>query len=387
MPRPPFVTLSASSEAARLAAVERALRESEARYRDVVEAQTELISRLRADGCYLYVNEAYGRFFGQTPAALIGTAWHPVVHPDDLPLIQQKLAELTPAQPVVTVENRVYSGSGELRWLQFINRAFFDADGRLREIQSVGRDVTERKLAELALQETTAALEERVAERTAALNQLAVALTLAEENERRAIARDLHDDLGQLLHVVKLKLDTVVRQNEDDRLRPLLGQLDELVASASARVRSLTGQLSPPVLERLGLASAFYWLASELADAYGLDVQVESRGSGEEMSFLQSAIAFRCVRELLINVARHAGCHTARLSLLTDDAGWRIEVEDAGCGFPDGAQTPVRSGHFGLASIRERITYLHGRMTLDSETGHGTRVTLFIPRTTPEGTA
>ncbi len=125
--------------------------QSAARYRTFLDDQTELIGRFLADGTLTFVNEVYARFFGQTVAQLVGSKWHPKAHPDDIALIAAKLDTLSPDRPVVEIENRVYSGTGELRWMQFVNCAFFDADRRLVEIQSVGRDITERKEIEKAL--------------------------------------------------------------------------------------------------------------------------------------------------------------------------------------------------------------------------------------------
>ena len=130
---------------------ERTLVESEERYRAVVEDQTEVITRLAADGTVLFANDVYCRFFGKGADTVVGSHWRPAVHPDDVPMIEARLATLTPSKPVVLIENRVFSGQGKLHWMQFVNRAFFDAAGHIREIQSVGRDITDRKLAELAL--------------------------------------------------------------------------------------------------------------------------------------------------------------------------------------------------------------------------------------------
>ncbi len=119
--------------------------EIERRYRAVVEDQTELIARFLADGTLIFVNEVFARFFGQTANQLVGRKWHPEAHPGDIPLVEAKLKTLSPDNPVVEIENRVYSGDGELRWMQFVNRAFFDANAQLVEIQTVGRDITARK--------------------------------------------------------------------------------------------------------------------------------------------------------------------------------------------------------------------------------------------------
>jgi PAS domain S-box-containing protein len=128
-----------------------ALSQSEQRFRAVVEDQTELIARYSPDGSYSFVNEVFCRFLGSSEAELIGSRWQPHANPEDLALIEKRLGYLSPENPVVVVENRVLSGAGEERWLQFVNRGFFDEDGRLLETQAVARDITERKFAEQML--------------------------------------------------------------------------------------------------------------------------------------------------------------------------------------------------------------------------------------------
>jgi PAS domain S-box-containing protein len=130
------------------------LQASELRYRSVVEDQTEVICRLLPDSTFVFVNDVYCRFFGQVFEELIGKRWHPLAHPDDLPMIERKLQEMTPDNPVVTIENRVYRADGELRWMQFVNRGFFDAEGHLEEIQCVGRDISTIKQFEADLRQS-----------------------------------------------------------------------------------------------------------------------------------------------------------------------------------------------------------------------------------------
>jgi PAS domain S-box-containing protein len=130
---------------------EEALSRSEQSYRAVVEDQTELISRQRPDGSLTFANQACCRFFGKTEDQVVGGNWRPNVIAADLPAIEKRLGFLAPDNPVVVVENRVISGSGEVRWMQFVNRGFFNEQGELQETQTVGRDITERKLAEQML--------------------------------------------------------------------------------------------------------------------------------------------------------------------------------------------------------------------------------------------
>ncbi len=122
-------------------------------YRTVVEDLTETICRFLPDGTFTYVNEVFCRFFAMTREELIGRTWQPFVVEADLLLIESRLRMLTPENPVVVIENRVYDCTGQERWMQFVNRGFYDANGELLEMQSVGRDITERVQVEQRLQE------------------------------------------------------------------------------------------------------------------------------------------------------------------------------------------------------------------------------------------
>lgn len=121
-------------------------------YLNILEDQNEVICRFKMDGTMLYVNDAFCNLFGKSRDAILGHTWQPEVHPDDLALVNTQLNALSPENPVVTIENRIIAKNGVVRWGQFTNRAIFDAANQLLEIQAVGRDITERKLNEIALQ-------------------------------------------------------------------------------------------------------------------------------------------------------------------------------------------------------------------------------------------
>ncbi len=132
---------------------EKTLRQSEERYRGVVEDQTEIISRFYPDHTHTFVNDVYCRFFGKLKEELIGKKWFPNVYPDDVEMIKAKLMTMSQSNPVIIIENRVFSGKGDVHWMQFVNRGFYDHTGNLLEIQAVGRDITELKQAEKELLE------------------------------------------------------------------------------------------------------------------------------------------------------------------------------------------------------------------------------------------
>ncbi|WP_243366718.1 PAS domain S-box protein [Fundidesulfovibrio soli] len=127
---------------------------SEARFRTVVEDQTELIARYKPDGTYTFVNEVFCRFFGKTETEFVNHGWQPLAVPEDVPMVEERIRSLSPDNPVVVIENRVFDAKGEVRWMQFVNRAFFDKDHALKEIQAVGRDITELKRIEALLRES-----------------------------------------------------------------------------------------------------------------------------------------------------------------------------------------------------------------------------------------
>jgi len=143
----------------RTASSEKALQESEERYRSLVENQTDLVCRFTPDGTLIYVNDAYCHFSEKTKDELIGKKWHPLPVSDDVPFIQEKLLTLSPSNPTVIIENRIFSGKGDIHWMQFSNTAFFDHQGDLLEIQSVGRDITERKRAEVEVKSANSFLD------------------------------------------------------------------------------------------------------------------------------------------------------------------------------------------------------------------------------------
>ena len=127
---------------------EEALRASEERHRQMLADLTELVCRFRPDGTITYVNDVYARTFGKRPEELLGRAWQPVAYAADVAHIESRLAEMSPANPTVVIENRIYDADGAVRWMEFVNVGFYDAAGALTEVQAVGRDVTDRRAAE-----------------------------------------------------------------------------------------------------------------------------------------------------------------------------------------------------------------------------------------------
>ena len=210
-----------------------------------------------------------------------------------------------------------------------------------------------------------------------AIRELSGELTMAEERERRSLAQDLHDNLGQLLAAVKIKLTTL----DPGSLKSSIEEIGILVDQADRTVRTVRQQLSPPILHSLGLGPALEWLADELKRGYGLTVHVDDGSDPKLLDEAGRTIVFRSVRELLINVVKHAQVTRADVTCLVEDCRLIVAVSDEGCGFDVSEilrALPSAAG-FGLFSIRERFASIGGGMDIDSASGEGSTITLTVP--------
>jgi chemotaxis methyl-accepting protein methylase/signal transduction histidine kinase len=266
------------------------------------------------------------------------------------------------------------------RWYQRRTVPYRTDDKRIDGVIVTFTDVTDSKRAAEATFETnklmTEALERRVEERTRQLRTLSFELARAEENERQAIARDLHDDLGQLLLVAKLKLGKLHDGDRHDRAAAIR-ELEELVDRASRSMQSLAFQLSPAVLHELGLIPALEWLAEEMNKDYGLFVELADDGASKPLSQDARSILFRAIRELLINIARHSGVTAAEVVAQRSGESLLVVIRDRGAGFdPDKIDA---QGAFGLTNVRERISFIGGSVRIASAPGSGAEVTLAVP--------
>lgn len=238
-------------------------------------------------------------------------------------------------------------------------------------------DATERRQRERLAQQAADELERRVVERTEQLRRLAAELEAAEIRERRQLARDLHDDLGQTLAAARIRLDALCRDAQPE-VRAAAAEIAAIVSEANRATRSLAAQLAPAVLYELGLAAALEWLAEEVEAQFGLVVTITDDGAPKPLSTEARSIVYRAVRELLINVAKHAAVRSAAVRLERHGAELRVRVDDAGVGFLPMPAGSARRG-LGLASVRERLAFIGGRFEIRSVPGDGTEALLHVP--------
>jgi len=234
------------------------------------------------------------------------------------------------------------------------------------------------------VQERTKELEQEIEERKQVENRLrhlASELSLAEERERRRIATNLHDRIGQTLSICKLKLESLQEAKPLNRHSELIDEVRELVDQTIKNTRLLTFELSPPALYMLGLEAALEGLANQIQDQHGILCDFEDYGESAHLDDDVRAVLFQAVRELLFNVVKHAQADSVKVSAWKCDGEVRINVEDDGIGFDTSQLTPqtYKTDGFGLFIISERLDYIGGYLEISSEPGRGTLVALTAP--------
>jgi len=354
-----------------------ALRASQARYRSVVDSQTDLICRYRADTTLTFVNDAYCRFFARPREELIGTRFIDLVPARARDAVRAHVAEILEApagQPTGAMEHEVIRPDGSVGWQHWIDQAIRDADGQVVELQAIGRDITDRKRAELALRES----EEAVRWSRDAIRTLAGRLMTAQEEERRRISRELHDDLGQKLAAIALRISRL-RQRQPEtagRLRDELERLERHAVAVADDIRRVSHELHPPVLEQAGLVVAITAHCNEFRNHTGIEVCLALAPDAGELDRDVALTLFRVTQEALRNVAKHAGSPVVHVGLQRRADAVELSVRDFGKGI-DAAGGP--GGGLGLVSMAERVRLVDGTVTVREASGGGTEVVVSVP--------
>lgn len=358
-------------------------------FREIVDFLPDATLAIDLDGRVIVWNKAMEELTGTPSADMLGKGDYAYAlplygyrRPFLLNYLLDPKLDVHSAYPDVQREGEGLSGEyhlpdalipGEFYWIRA--GLLYDAEGNLAgAIESI-RDITAHKNVQAQLEQQKQMLQ-----------NLSRQLTQSEERQRRQVASDLHDRIGQSLVACKVHLEMLAESQDcphRDELRQLAGRADDLIQE----VRSMTFELCPPVLYDFGLAAGLRWLAEHLADRYPLRVDVEAEEEKDGLSDDVRAFLYRAAQELLMNVIKHAGAERARVSLEREDGGYVLSVEDDGCGMPLPGRWPdePRVG-FGLFSIQQRIENMNGRFQVKSSE-EGTLVTLALPGLRPPITA
>lgn len=365
---------------------ERKRTEAELRWRAGLLAQThDAVVVWRMGGGVIYWNHGAEELYGWKVAEAAGRPIHRLLS-SALPLSEEEfhrqliengrwqgeIRQTTKDGQAVIVESRMVTLTEEFGCILVLE---------------TNRDVTERRAIHEKVCRLAEELEDRVKDRTkellqsqTLLRQLASELTIAEQRERRRLATDLHDYLAQLLVCARLKVAQSRGRMEDSEVESWLGESDDILQQALTYTRSLVAQLTPMALHEFGLAAALKWLADQMRQQYRLSVQVDvQQGMSVTLPEDQSVLIFQSIRELLINVAKHARIDQAAVRMEQRDGRLVIAVIDEGLGSDTTTSPPPTSSKFGLFSIGERMRALGGTFEFRSIHGKGTTATLTLP--------
>ncbi|RDU96315.1 PAS domain-containing protein [Trinickia dinghuensis] len=296
-------------------------------------------------------------------------AHYEIIHRDDVEQVMLALRAHTEDQHPYDIEYRVRTRAGEYRWIQSRAQALWDASGTAYRMVGWIMDVTDRRRAAEALRESREELQ-----------RLSANIQHIREEEKTRIARELHDDLGQLL--TALKIDMIrfeeaiagkIDQSSAGALRNIYGLIDQLVGS----VRRIAADLRPVMLDDLGPIPAIDWFIHEFSARHGITVNAQldvnevtfNRDSGTEV--------FRMVQEGLTNVARHSGASEANIEIARDEPFCVVKISDNGRGALPSARRSRKS--FGLLGMRERAARLGGELDVATAPGEGFALTVTLP--------
>jgi PAS domain S-box-containing protein len=346
-----------------------ALRDSEAHFRTIFEVTTIGIALLNKDGRVVETNPALQRMLGYSLDELVNQLFTVFILPDDASRCKALFREWVHGQQEsYQVEKKYVRKDGQTAW------------GRLN-LSLIRGTRAEDHLAVCLIEDITAQkmAEKKIRTYQEQLRSVASELSLTEERERRRLATDLHDHVGQILALAQIKLGAIREAASSSHLVEPMDEVRRLLEQTIQYTRSLSFELSPPILYDLGFEAALEWLAELVQEQHGITVKVQTDRSPKSMNDEIRVILFQTMRELLVNVAKHANAKNIRVFVAREDATLKVKIEDDGLGMGISADAASGPFGFGFFSIRERLKYLGGHLEVVSEPGWGTRVTLQVP--------
>ncbi len=372
---------------------EQALRESEGRLRALVNASAYVVYRMSPDWKVMQRLDGKGII---SDAGNSTEDWLHDIHPEDRPLVLQAIQQSLRTRSPFELEYRVKRADGSAGWT--LSRAVprLDADGEIIEWFGAASDVTRRKQAEEDYRKLVETLDAEVRARTREveernadvlrqseqLRELSWRLLRTQDEERRYIARELHDSAGQTLTVLGMNLAQLVHKT--GRKAPeLVGDaemIQETVQQLQREIRTASYLLHPPLLDESGISSALNWYTQGLIERSGLEITLDISEDFGRLPGDMELLVFRLVQECLTNIHRHSGSKTAKIRMVREGDLLTLNVQDQGKGMSPARLAEVHSqgSGVGIRGMRERLRQFRGTLSIESD-GSGTRILVTIP--------
>ena len=337
---------------------------------NLISVADDVVWIMSLDGNQLYyVNPAFESLYGKTVFDFKSNPnlWIDVVHPEDRQIAVDSLNELF-ISGYSQKEYRIIISDGSIVWLHDKKHIIRDSHGKTIQIGCIARDITEYKKTL-----------EKLHEYKNDLQALTQELSLTEERERRRIAMELHDHAIQNLAYCKIKLDEFYKDGAAESSEHTINELKEIISRTIQSIRTLTFELSPPVLYELGLEPAIEWLGENILLKMGILFRIESDNFEDNLNQEMRILLFQVIRELLYNSAKHSKARETIVTIRKKEDNLFISIQDDGIGFDTNETIGKKSQNFGFFSIQERMNNIGGFFNIKSSPGHGTVASIIVP--------
>ena len=381
------VHLAVTTDISERTLAEELLRRSEERFRALVNASSDVVYRVSPD--WSEMRELDGREFMADAGKPTKDWLHQYIPPDDQPLILRTIREAVRTRSMFELEHRIRRADGTLGWTYSRAVPLLNVSGEIQEWFGAASDVTARKEAEENFRKLAQTLDAEVRARTRELEEqsnqvreLSWRLLTTQDEERRHIARELHDSAGQTLTVLGMSLAQLLQKT--GRNAPELAaeaeQIQETVQQLHREIRTTSYLLHPPLLDESGLYSAISWYLQGLQERSGLEVQLDISKEFGRLPRELELVIFRLVQECLTNIHRHSESETASIRIACESNQIALDIRDQGKGMSPARLAEIQSGRsgVGIGGMRERLRQFEGTMNIESD-GSGTRIFATIP--------
>jgi PAS domain S-box-containing protein len=346
----------------------------------IVSTAPDVIFSSQGDGSYEYVSDRFHEYAGTSEDSGQGVRWLEHVHADDVDRTKAIWTRSVQSGGSYEAEYRLRSKDGTYRWFRSRAVPIRDQQGQIVKWYGTCSDIHDSKLLEQSIRDNAAELEKMVDRRTDELRRLSVRLMTMQDQERRRLARDLHDGLGQELAVAKMVLDKVILRKSAQPPDESWIQASSIVDRAIQQVRSMSHLLHPPLLDEVGLLSALSWYVEGLTKRSGIETSLDVRPA--EFPRLAAEVetaVFRIVQEALTNVFRHSEASRVWITLSQKEGMIVVAVRDDGKGIGKRVtELQPDSVGVGIGGMKQRAKEFGGELRL-TNAHPGTLVEVMIP--------
>jgi PAS domain S-box-containing protein len=382
-----IVHLAVTADISERKHAEELLRTSEERFRALVNASSDVVYRMSPDWSEL--GQLDGRGFVADTGGPRKDWLNEYIHPDDQPLVLQAIREAVRTRNPFQLEHRVRRADGTLGWTYSRAVPLLNGNGEILEWFGAASDVTARKEAEDNFRKLAQTLDAEVRARTRELEeqsnrvrQLSWRLLRSQDEERRHIARELHDSVGQTLTVLDINLELFMHEAgyKSSEVASKIEEIQKTVQQLHREIRTTSYLLHPPLLDESGLYSAISWYLQGLRERSGLEVSFEISEQFGSLPSEVELVIFRLVQESLTIIHRHAESKTASIRIDRESNQITLDVRDQGRGMSSERMAEIQSGRsgVGIRGMRERLRQFEDTMNIESNSS-GTRICATIP--------